>query len=81
MRKKLAVFLITCLTCSFLIGCDEYKNEHDTVILHNKRPNAFDNITIEVKDGYFYDSHEKYIIDDNTISLVIYFSGEDDSWG
>lgn len=77
MKRKILLFLIMCLTCLCLVGC---KNKHDTVMLYNKKPNSFDNVTIEIKDGYFYDRHEKFTVDENTIGLTIYFSTEDDSW-
>lgn len=38
----------------------------------------FDNININIKDGYYYDKHEKFTVDDNTIGVTIYFSNEDD---
>ena len=77
MKRKIALFLIICLSCLCLTGC---KNKHDTVVIHNKDAEVFDNIKIEVKDGYFYDRHEKFVVDENTIGLTIYFSADNGSW-
>lgn len=77
MKRKMTVFLIACLSCICLTGC---KNKHDTVVIHNKDAEVFDNIEIEVKDGYFYDTHEKFEVDERTIGLTIYFSVDDGSW-
>ena len=77
MKRKMTAFLIVCLSCLCLTGC---KNEHDTVTMYNRDAHAFDNIVIEIKDGYFYDRHEKFKVDENTIGLTIYFSADDSSW-
>lgn len=77
MKKKILLFLIACLTCLFLTGCG---HEHDTIEIYNKSEWTSDNIKIETKDGYFYDKHEKFTVDKNTIGITIYFSTEDDSW-
>lgn len=77
MKRKMTVFLIACLSCLCLTSC---KNKHDAVVIRNKGAEAFDNIVIEVKDGYFYDRHEKFVVDENTIGLTIYFSADDGSW-
>lgn len=63
-----------------LSGCS---NKGDYVDIHNQSPTIFDNIRISVKDGYFYEKHEKSTIDDDTIALTIYFSdldSTDDGW-
>ena len=78
MKKKVLLFLIACLACLFLAGCE---HEHDTIEIYNKTDWVFDDINIEIKDGYFYDKHEKFTVDENTIGVTIYFSTEeDDSW-
>lgn len=77
MKRKITLILIICLSCLCLTGC---KNKHDTVMMYNKNTNAYDNIKIAVKDGYFYDRHEKFVVDENTIGLTIYFSADDGSW-
>lgn len=77
MKRKIAIILIVCLLCLCLTGC---KHKHDTVTMYNRSANSFDNIKIEVKDGYFYDRHEKFVVDENTIGLTIYFSSDDGSW-
>lgn len=77
MKKKMLLFLIVCLVCLCFAGCE---NNNDMVEIYNKGSNVFDNINIKIKDGYFYDSHEKFTVDENTIGITIYFSTEDDSW-
>lgn len=78
MKKKLSLFFTACLICLCLTGCS---NEHDTVEIYYKTNWIFDNINIKVKDGYFYDSHDKFIVDENTIGLTIYFSNDvEDTW-
>lgn len=78
MNKKVSLFLIICSICLCLTGC---KNEHDTVEMYYRNDWKFDNITIKIKDGYFYDNHEKFTVDENTIGLTIYFSKDaEDTW-
>lgn len=71
MKKKLLLFFIVCLICLCLTGCI---NEHDVVVIYYKTDWVSDNIEIKIKDGYFYNSHEKFTVDENTIGLTIYFS-------
>lgn len=77
MKKKIALFLIVCLTCLCSVGC---QNKNDYVDIHNKESIVFDNVGIEIKDGYFYSRHEKFTVDENTIGLTIYFSKENEEW-
>lgn len=64
--------------CLCLTGC---KNEHDKIEIWNQEDWIFDDINIDIKDGYFYDSHEKFTVDDNMIGVTIYFSNtEEDTW-
>lgn len=77
MKKKIALFLIVCLACLYFVGC---QNQGDYVDIHNKNPTIYDNINIELPDGYFYESHEKFRVDENTVGVTIYFSREDDKW-
>lgn len=78
MKKKIALVLCMFCICSCLTGC---KNEHDKIEIWNKEDWIFDDVNIDIKDGYFYDSHEKFTVDDNMIGVTIYFSNtEDDTW-
>ena len=77
MKKKIALFLVICLACLCFASCG---NQNDYVEIWNKSGTVFDDIGIEVKDGYFYDRHEKFTVDENTIGVTIYFSKEDSSW-
>lgn len=79
MKKKVLLFLMMGLMCLCLAGCCE--NPHDTVTIYNKNAAVFDNISIPVKDGYFYDDYEKFTVDEDTIGITIYFSADsDDTW-
>lgn len=81
LKKKVIVFLSLICLCLCLTGCIAKNNKHDTVEIYNKTDVIFDNIKIDTKDGYFYDNHEKFTVDDDTIGITIYFSTtEEDSW-
>jgi hypothetical protein len=43
----------------------------------NKTNLTLDDVRIDTKDGYFYDSYEKFKVDDDTIAVTIYFTRED----
>lgn len=75
MKKKIVLFLIICLICLCFTSC---QNKGDYVDIHNKKPVTFDNINIELPDGYFYDKHEKFRVDEDTVGVTIYFSSEKD---
>ena len=80
--KKIILFLILCLTCLCFVGCDEFNNQYDVIEIYGRTDWKFDNTIIETKYGYFYDSHEKFTVDKNTIGVTIYFStDEEDMWG
>jgi hypothetical protein len=80
LKKKVIVFLSLICLCLCMAGCAP-NNKHDTVEIYNKTGIIFDNIKIDTKDGYFYDRHEKFTVDDNTIGITIYFSTtEEDTW-
>ena len=74
MKKKVFLVLIMCLICLYCTGC---QNKADGIEIHNKQPHIFDNIRIEIKSGYFYDGHEKFTVDENTIGVTIYFSQDE----
>lgn len=75
MKKKILIILMICLFC--FTGC----NSNDNIEIINKSSMTFDDINIKIKPGYFYNNHEKFTVDENTIGVTIYFSTEDDSWG
>ena len=77
MKNKIILFLIICLTCLCLGGCGK---ENDSIEVKNKSMFTDDNIFIKIKDGYFYDRHEKFIVDENTVGVTIYFSNDNDTW-
>ena len=78
-RKIITIFLI--FICLCLTGCELPKNDHDTITIYNKTPATADNIRIDTKDGYFYNRHEKFIVDENEIGVTIYFRKDlEDDW-
>lgn len=77
-RKILLLFSIVCILLC-LVGCNENKN--DEIEIYNKDGVIFDNIHIPVKQGYFYDSHEKFTVNENTVGVTIYFTNDEvDEW-
>lgn len=78
-KKLLLLILCVGLICFCFTGCDR---KQDFVSIFNRSNYIFDDIDIELKDGYFYKSHEKFTVDENTVGIIIYFSNEDedDSW-
>lgn len=81
MRKLIKIIILLCFIfiCLNLTGCG--KHEHDHIVVWNREDHQFDNIGIDAKDGYFYDRHEKFMVDDNTIAVTIYFVNEEsDQW-
>ena len=74
-KKKVLLLLSMICICFQLTGCAE--NSSDAIEVYNKKTHVLDNITIEVKEGYFYDKHEKFTVDDNTIGITVYFSKEE----
>ena len=77
MKKKITLFLILCLTCLCIVGCEK---GNDAIEIKNKSSLTTDNILIEIKDGYFYDKHEKFTVDKNTIGVTVYFSNDNGAW-
>lgn len=72
---KKYILLILIFIFLFLTGCTS--NDYDEIRIINKSIYVFDDINIKVKEGYYYDRHEKFTIDDNIIGVTIYFSGTD----
>lgn len=77
MMRKLLLVPIILLTFIITVGCE---NKHDIVEIYNKSGWIFDDIQIEIMDGFFYDRHEKFTVDENRIAVTIYFSKEGTSW-
>ena len=87
MKKKILLFLTVCMIFLCLVGCGDENdnNEHDMIkIYRNDCDDFFDipeDISIKIKDGYFYYKHEKFTVDEDTIGLTIYFSKNvEDAW-
>ena len=78
MNKKVCIFLIALAICLSLCGC----SNKDGIEIYNKSYFVFDNVYIDIKPGYFYDRHEKYTVDENTVAVTIYFTKQntDSEW-
>ena len=73
MKKLLLIIPLLCL----IVGCE---NKNDYVEIWNKSDWVFDDICIEIKDGYFIDDYKKFTVDENTIGITLYFKNND-TWG
>ena len=73
MKKLLLIIPLLCL----IVGCE---NKNDYVEIWNKSDWVFDDICIEIKDGYFIDDYKKFTVDENTIGITLYFKNND-KWG
>ena len=73
--KKLILTAIAVSTL-LLCGC---RNENDCIQIWNEDSATFDDININIKTGYYYESHEKFTVDDNTIGITVYFTN-DEGW-
>lgn len=75
--KKIVLILTLCLLCISFMGCNA---NHDYITVANKSCIVFDDIKIEIKEEYFYDKHEKFTVDEDTVGVTIYFSKDNSSW-
>lgn len=71
---KCKILLMILCAAMMLTGCKS--READYIEIYNQSNWIFDDITIPLKEGYFYESHEKFTIDENTIGVTIYFSSD-----
>jgi hypothetical protein len=62
------------MAAMMLTGCGGHKADH--INIYNTSNWIFDDINIPLKEGYFYESHEKFRVDENTVGITIYFSNE-----
>ena len=74
MKKLISLTIITVLAFS-LSGCGK---THDSIDVYNRGITTLDNIIIKIKPGYFYDKHEKFIVDENTVGVTVYFAKDGD---
>lgn len=77
----LTIYSTGALICTMLFLLGGCGNKYDSVSVRNRTTWNMDDIIIEAPEGYFYQRHEKIRVDDNTITLTIYFSKEDDGGG
>ena len=77
MKKKIGLLAVS-IICMCCAGCND--RAYDYINIYNKKQVTTDDINIKIKNGYFYDSHEKFTVDENTIGVTIYFSNNDDDW-
>jgi hypothetical protein len=79
MKRRLLLLISSLLVCLCLSACD---NDYDHIDIYNKSGSFWDDVSIDLPEGYFYDKHEKYTIDDDTVAVIIYFNAQDkdDGW-
>lgn len=77
MKKKVLLLLIVCMVFLCLTGC--VKTKSDWVQIHNRDLAAYDDIYIDIKEGYFYHSHAKFVVDENTVCVAILFTNDSDT--
>ena len=78
--ERAKMFLLMFGVCVYITGCSG-DNRTDQIDVLNKTCWIFDDIQIPIKEGYFYDSHEKFTVDDKTVAVTVYFVSEnDDEW-
>ena len=75
--KKLILLTIAIVLILLLCSC---QNEQDYIDIYNRNSSVFDNVQIEIKTGYFYNTHEKFMVDEDTVGVTVYFSKEDTEW-
>ena len=71
---KCKIILMILCAAMMLTGCKSRKADY--IEIYNKSNWIFDNITIPLKEGYFYENHEKFTINENTVGVTIYFSSD-----
>lgn len=77
--KKLFLIMLTIALALSLCSCLE--RTHDYIKIYSKTDWVFDDVEIEIKDGYFYNRHEKFKVDENTVAVTLYFTQKDfDEW-
>lgn len=76
MKKKTVLLLVALCACLCFAGCD---NSGDYISVHNRTTWVYDDIGIEIKEGYFYSKHEKFTVDDDTVAVMVYFTKTEDA--
>lgn len=74
---KCKIILMILCAAMMLTGCN--KRDADYVEIYNKSSTIFDDVGIPLKEGYFYESHEKFTVDESTLGITIYFSNESEA--
>lgn len=77
MLKRIVILLLLCIICLCFTGC---VHDSDTIEILYKSTAVFDNFRINIKEGYFYERHELFTVDEDTVAVTIYFSKEDTQW-
>lgn len=70
MKKLILIFSMLLLVCTCFTACGL---KHDTITVYNRSGWVFDDIRIDTPSGYFYNAHEKLIVDNETVCVTIYF--------
>lgn len=80
--KNNKIFLMMFLSFIIFSLCAACSYAKNSITITNKTSWIFDNINIPVKEGYFYDTHDKFTVDEDTVGVTIYFTKEKalDNW-
>ena len=74
LKMKCKILLMILCAAMMLTGCKGRKADY--IEIYNQSNWIFDDITIPLKEGYFYENHEKFTIDEDTVGVTIYFSSD-----
>lgn len=81
-RRNFFVSVFLLIAFVFSIMLSSCTNSADHVDIYGKSSTVFDNIQIDLPEGYFLVKYDKNRIDDTHVDLVLHFSSNEieDGW-
>lgn len=80
MKQKIMCLLMLCvMLCVIMLCLFGWKYKSDFINVYNRSSKNSDNIYIDIKEGYFYHSHTKFVVDENTVCVAILFTNDSDT--
>lgn len=81
-RRNIFVSVFLLIAFVFSIMLSSCTNNADHVDIYGKSSTVFDNIQIDLPEGYFLVKYDKNRIDDTHVDLVLHFSSNEieDGW-